>query len=102
MALAADRQEADPASPLRLTRRLIALRRAHPALMEGRMEVLHADAALLVFTRTLDDARILCAFNLSDTAIAIPSGLLEGATPIEALNGATTTALPPFAALLAR
>lgn len=99
---AVDRQEADAASLLHLTRRLIALRRAHPALVDGSMEVLHADAALLVFTRTLDATRMLCAFNFSDAAVAIPEGLLGDAAPIEALNGATMSALPPYAALLAR
>ncbi len=99
---AVDRQEADAASLLRLTQRLIALRRAHPALVEGSMEVLHADAALLVFTRTLDATRMLCAFNFSDSAVTIPEGLLGDATPIEALNGANASTLPPYAALLAR
>ncbi|WP_294331695.1 alpha-glucosidase family protein [uncultured Sphingomonas sp.] len=101
-ARAADVQQADPASLLRLTQRLIALRRAHPALVEGSMEVLHADAALLVFTRTLGDERLVCAFNLSDSEVLVPAGLLDDATPVEALNGATTTQLPPYAALLAR
>lgn len=101
-ARAADVQQADPSSLLRLTQRLIALRRAHPALVEGSMEVLHADAALLVFTRTLGDERIVCAFNLSDAEVAVPAGLLDEASAVETLNGATTTGLPPYAALLAR
>lgn len=101
-ARAVDAQEADPASLLHCTRRLIALRRSHPALVEGAMTVLHADDALLVFARTLGDERIVCAFNLSDTQVALPSALFGAAAPFEALNGATATHLPPFAALLAR
>ena len=101
-ARAADVQQADPASLLRLTQRLIALRRAHPALVEGSMTVLHADAALLVFARALGDARIVCAFNFSDAEVLVPAGLLDDVTPVEALNGATTSHLPPYAALLAR
>ncbi len=101
-ALAADVQDSDPASLLRLTQRLIALRRAHPALVEGAMEVVHADEALLVFIRTLGDERIVCAFNFSDAAVALPAGLTDAASLVEALNGATLAQLPAYAALLAR
>jgi len=101
-ALAADVQAGDPSSLLRLTQRLVALRRAHPALVEGSMEVLHADAALLVFARTLGEARIVCAFNFSDMPVALPAGLIDAAAVVEALNGATADSLPGFAALLAR
>jgi len=64
-ALAADAQEADPASLLRLTRRLVAFRRANDALLLGAMDVLVADDALLVFERRLGGARMLCVFNLA-------------------------------------
>lgn len=101
-ALAVDLQEADPTSLLQHTRRLIALRRTHPALVEGAMEVLHADDALLVFARTLGDMRILCAFNLSAAPVALPAALVTHCTPIEQVNGATLAELPPYAALMAR
>jgi alpha-glucosidase len=66
------------------------------------MTVVHADAALLVFVRTLGVERIICAFNCSDAVVAVPAGLLDDVTPVEALNGATASQLPPYAALLAR
>lgn len=100
--LAVDRQEADPASLLNHTRRLIALRHAHPALIEGAMQVLHADETLLVFARSLGEEYVLCAFNLSDAPVDIPATLLAGRRIVEALNGATDRHLPPYAALVAR
>ncbi len=65
-ALAVDRQEADPDSTLHLARRVLALRRAHPALRLGRFETLHADAALLVCRRVHQGDAVLAAFNLGE------------------------------------
>ncbi|WP_294258949.1 alpha-amylase family glycosyl hydrolase [uncultured Sphingomonas sp.] len=98
---AVDVQEADPASLLRLTRRLIDLRKQHPALVEGAMAVLHADEALLVFARTIDDAHLVCAFNLSAAPVDLPPTLVEGLAVVEALNGATLHRLPAYAGLIA-
>lgn len=98
---AVDVQEADPASLLRLTRRLIDLRKQHPALVEGTMAVLHADEALLVFARTAGDARLVCAFNLSALPIDLPPILVDGLAVVETLNGATLHHLPAYAGLIA-
>ncbi len=62
--LAVDRQEGDPASQLNQTRRAIALRRDHAALLTGDLTVTHADDALLVFERSIAGQTIVCAFNL--------------------------------------
>lgn len=69
LALAADRQAADPESLYNYTRRLIALRHASPALMHGAIEVLHADDTLLAFTRETAGEKILCVFNLGPDAV---------------------------------
>ncbi|SFJ04820.1 alpha-glucosidase [Sphingomonas sp. NFR04] len=98
---AVDVQEADPASLLRLTRRLIDLRKQHAALVEGAMAVLHADDALLVFARTVGDARLVCAFNLSADPVDLPPALIDGLAVVEALNGATLHHLPAYAGLIA-
>lgn len=98
---AVDVQEADPASLLRLTRRLIDLRKQHPALVEGTMAVLHADEALLVFARTAGDERLVCAFNLSAQPIDLPPVLVGGLAVVETLNGATLHRLPAYAGLIA-
>ncbi|QYE37296.1 alpha-glucosidase family protein (plasmid) [Polymorphobacter sp. PAMC 29334] len=73
-ALAVDRQEADPGSMLAWTRRVLALRRDHPALRWGDIELLLAPASLVVFERRAEAAdggeRLLCVFNLSAEPVA--------------------------------
>ncbi|UZK69032.1 alpha-amylase family glycosyl hydrolase [Sphingomonas sp. S1-29] len=70
-ALAVDQQEADGDSLLHWTRRLIALRRAEPALRSGSSRVVSADKAVLVLERAHPGgATLRCAFNLSDRAVA--------------------------------
>ncbi|MCF8475986.1 MAG: DUF3459 domain-containing protein, partial [Pseudolabrys sp.] len=56
---------ADPASLLNLYRRLIAVRRAHPALVTGSYKRIKADKGLLTFLRQQDDESFLVALNLS-------------------------------------
>ncbi len=99
-ALAVDVQEADPQSLLHLTRRLITLRQAHPALKTGGLQVLVASDDVLVFTRGEGADRVLCAFNM---------GAVERAwqpetgnwTMLAEVNGASLGSLPPFGALIA-
>ena len=68
--LAVDRQDADPASMLNLTRRLIALRKREPALRLGSLRFLDAPAAVLAFERTRGDDTLTCVFNLGHEAVA--------------------------------
>ena len=74
--LAVDLQEAEPESVLKLTRRLVALRKACPALRTGAIRRLEAPAPLLVFERGEGAEALLCAFNLGDEAAewALPDG----------------------------
>ncbi len=67
--MAVDRQEADPASLLHLTRRLIALRRAEPALRRGSLRFLDTPPPLLAFERRHGDDVLTCAFNLGHDAV---------------------------------
>jgi alpha-glucosidase len=62
--MAVDREEADPASILHVTRRLIALRKAHPALRLGDLRLLDTQGSVLAFERRLGGERLICAFNL--------------------------------------
>ena len=74
-ALAADRQEHDPASALAFSRQCLALREAHPALRQGRLELVEAGTQLLVFDRSDGRQTLRCTFNLSSTAGPVrPSG----------------------------
>lgn len=98
-ALAVDRQTADPDSLLAWTRRLIALRHAHPALTAGSMRVLVAEGDLLVFARSGEGETLRCAFNLGMTPLPTPAALAGGRV-VEAVNGADMAGLPPYAALI--
>ena len=90
-------QEADAGSMLALTRRLIALRRAWPALSLGRLTVMEATGPRLVFRRDDGGQSLICAFNLGEVALdwAAPAGgrLVTGVNGGEARAGH----LPPLA-----
>jgi alpha-glucosidase len=104
-ALAIDRQQADTASTLNLTRRLLAMCRAHPALRLGRFELRHADDALLVFERRHDSDAVLAAFNFGPDEHVVDVGPAESSDTFK-LNGARRDGrrlvLPPGAALVQR
>ena len=63
-ALAVDRQDGNSASLLHLTRRLVALRRAYPALTCGASRVVAATGSMLAFERHEAGDTLLCVFNL--------------------------------------
>lgn len=67
-------EEADPHSMLTLHRRLIALRRAHPALALGSVAVLTAADSVLAFERARGDQCIVVALNLGHESrtVALP------------------------------
>jgi alpha-glucosidase len=64
-----------PGSLLRLHRRLLALRRAHPALATGDIALLDAGDDILAYERRSGDDRLLVALNLGGTPreLALPS-----------------------------
>jgi alpha-glucosidase len=95
-ALAVDRQERDPDSLLNLTRRLVALRRAEPALRLGAMEGVMADGDLLLFERCHGNRRLRAAFNFGTEPCACP---VEGQVLV-AVNGAEPGHLPAFGGIL--
>jgi alpha-glucosidase len=113
--LAVDRQLADPSSMLHLTRRLLALRRAHPALRLGDLHALVAEGEVLVLRRRHEAAgereALLLAFNLGAAEATVPlperaAAEAAGATPLFEHAGATLhdgrLGLPPGAVLYAR
>lgn len=110
-ALAVDRQLADPGSTLHATRRLVELRRAHPALRRGSFEPLVADGDVLVVRRRLANADanddLLLAFNLGATGarLPLPAALASGAPLFQHAQATTegsTLVLPPGGVLFAR
>jgi alpha-glucosidase len=64
---AVDRQAADSASTLAYARRLLRLRREHPALVHGGIELIETPQDILAFLRHDDEAgAVLCVFNLGE------------------------------------
>ncbi len=100
LARAVDRQEGDPASPLNLTRELLALRRAHPALRAGACTVALADDQRLVLRRQTGADRVLCLFNFGAMATDWPAGFSANGRVLAAVNGAQPGHLPAFGAIL--
>src|SRR5690606_3712587 len=67
--LAADVQGAQNGSTLSTSRKLIAIRKASPALTEGSFRVVEAREGQLVFEREGDGERLLCVFNVTPRAV---------------------------------
>jgi alpha-glucosidase len=63
----------DPQSILSLYRRLIELRRAHPALHHGAARVLSSDNNVLTYERTADDQRVVVMLNFGSEARPLPT-----------------------------
>lgn len=74
--LAVSVQEDDPTSSLAHARRMLALRRAHPALRLGTLEVVDARETSIILRRSHGGDRLRCAFNWGQEAIAL---VAEGA-----------------------
>jgi alpha-glucosidase len=84
----------DPHSLLTLHHRLIALRRATPALAVGSYQAVQADGDLLAYIREADGQRYLVALNLDDQpqyfapatpiagTIVLATGLARAAEPV--------------------
>ncbi|MGF7007461.1 alpha-glucosidase family protein [Aminobacter sp. BE322] len=71
-ALAADRQQRDPASILSHYGAVLAARRRHPELIHGSISLLEANDDVLAFVRTAGGQRMICAFNFSDREVLVP------------------------------
>ncbi len=99
-ARAVDRQEADLASLLHFTRRLLALRKDNPALRIGDFTVLHTSTDVLAFRRTAQGSSVIGVFNMGANAAPWPPAAPQSGTVLAATNGAAPGQLPPFAAIL--
>jgi len=99
-ALAVDRQEADPSSPLHAFRRFLRWRHGVPALVHGTLLPLVLAEPLVGFVREHQGQRVLAVFNLSDRPVPLP--LADPGTPMEGhgLEAALGDdgRLPPFGA----
>jgi len=98
--LAVEAQERDPKSTLHLARRLIALRRDHPALRVGAMTMLEGPDDLVLFRREGGGEILLCVFNLGHETVAWSPPV--GWSVVEAVNqpDAGSGRLAPMAGLI--
>ena len=91
-ARAADAQEADPTSMLNFYRRMIAYRKSRSVLIKGTFDIIDVSETNLTVIREHEGARMLCAFNLSETAqdVTLPDGnwALDSDAPFDVeMNG---------------
>ncbi|WP_315919402.1 alpha-glucosidase family protein [Mesorhizobium sp. SP-1A] len=106
-ARAVDAQDADPASVLARYREILALRKAHPALVSGSIRFLEAQGDMLAFLRERDGERLLCAFNFAsgpaDWPIPAEIGNLEAVLSCDRpVVGGGTLPLEPLGWFVAR
>lgn len=87
---------------LNLSRRLIALRKAEPALRLGSLRFLEAPAPLLAFERAHGGDVLTCVFNLGHETVAWSPA--PGPRMVESVNldGAPAGELPPLSGLILR
>ena len=100
--LAVAQQQDAPASVLNATRRLLAFRRAHPALFDGDLHLVDVGDELLGFVRAGSGESVLCVFNLTgeprETRLPVTvRGALTG-HGFEAILDGETLRLPPYQA----
>ncbi len=80
-------QEAGPGSMLALTRALLRLRRAEPALAVGDYRQVACEGALLAYERRSGDTLLLIALNLGGEPLALPDQALGGERLLSTLAG---------------
>jgi alpha-glucosidase len=84
LAKAVNTQQGKDGSLLEHYRRFLAFRRAHPALVNGDIEFLDTSADAVVFSRSAGNEQIICAFNLTSSAVTLD---LHGCSAWPALTG---------------
>jgi alpha-glucosidase len=101
LTLAVDQQERDEHSLLQLTRKLLALRRSHEALVAGSINMIEARDDLLVFERVAADQHLLCVYNLGTDAMAWSPAQPDRWRILETVADATLGQLPPMSGFVA-
>jgi alpha-glucosidase len=93
-------QRSDPASLLNWTRKLIALRKDHPALREGSIRLIEDGGdQIIAFEREAGGQRLACLFNLSGKTAPNP---LRGHPPVLTVGAASANepTIPPASGLV--
>ncbi|MFC4293253.1 alpha-amylase family glycosyl hydrolase [Sphingorhabdus arenilitoris] len=102
IAMAVDRQNADAASMLNLTRRLIALRNQIPALRAGNIAKCDAQGDLLELVREHDGTQISCLFNMGTGSIDIAAHNIDPQDILIAPGGSSAASLPAFGFIIGK
>ena len=105
--MSAETQDADPNSMLAFSRKMIALRKASPALTRGEITVIDTPEPILAFTRTEGAETLLCVFNMSAEEAMFADKRMSSGTRLEPWTGEMTMtgerlALSPHAAAIFR
>ena len=90
-------QEADPDSILHSYRRILAWRKAHPALLDGDIVFIETAEPVLAYRRTSPQGSMVCVFNLSPQPVTVKVGGAAALDPISggaALEGGRCTSTP--------
>jgi alpha-glucosidase len=93
---AVDLQEKENNSLLQFYRSSLAFRKAHPALVKGKLELIEAPEGVLAFTREGEGEKLLCVFNMSEADVIVP--LPAGVAPLN-VDAPGSTAMPANGAL---
>jgi alpha-glucosidase len=72
MLKAPDVQEKQNDSLLHHYRATLGFRKQHPALVKGSIETLDAPDGVLMFTREGSGETLLCAYNMTESAVSVP------------------------------
>jgi len=100
--LAIDVQNANAASLLAWTRQVLALRNGSPALRTGDIAFLNAPGELLAFERMGEGERLLCIFNLGDSAQHFAPEGAAAAQPLLTTGAIADWTFAPYSGLIAR
>jgi alpha-glucosidase len=106
VALAVDRQLADPKSVHAHYQRMLAFRRGEPALRLGSIEFLASPDNVLAYRREHGNEGVICVFNLGATPAKFELPASTAVTPVDLGYGSTlsgtTVTLPPNDAFFGR
>ncbi|PTY37785.1 alpha-glucosidase [Saccharospirillum sp. MSK14-1] len=92
--LAVGEQGVDTESTLNFSRQLLAWRREHPALKDGRFEWLDSDKDLLLFRRVNDQESLVIALNM--TSRELPVEVSGSAQTVPGFQAATGDRIPAY------
>jgi alpha-glucosidase len=99
-AMAVDAEEANPASMLALTRKLVSFRNANEAMQVGDLRIVEAQGDLLVFERRSANQHLICAFNMGGTSLGWKPTQPDRWRVVKSVNEVSGNSLAAYAAIV--